>query len=68
MSLKTVTETTLKHTVARDFTQISAAQAPQGACNCVFFDQRLAGSESQCVRRIGACKNCAAAINCETDL
>ena len=41
MSFETVTETTLQHTVARNFTQISAAQAPQCAGNSILLDKRL---------------------------
>ena len=38
---------TLQHTVACDFAQIRAAQAPQGTCNRVLFDQRLPSSAMQ---------------------
>ena len=38
---------TLQHTVACDFAQIRAAQAPQGTCNRVLFDQRLPNSAMQ---------------------
>ena len=38
---------TLQHAVACDFAQIRAAQAPQGTCNRVLFDQRLPNSAMQ---------------------
>ncbi len=41
MSFVAVAEAALQHTVASNFTQISAAQAPQCAGNSVLLDERL---------------------------
>jgi hypothetical protein len=47
VGLKTIAKATLQHAVACDFTQIRAAQAPQGACNRVLLNQRLPSSAMQ---------------------
>ena len=44
MRLEAVAEAALQHAVAGNFAQVSAAQPPHGACNCILLDERLAGS------------------------
>ena len=47
MSFIAVAEAALQHTVASNFTQISAAQAPQCTGNSVLLDERLVRSGRQ---------------------